>query len=104
LALGQNRIWTGSKTSAAIWTRSKQIGSIQKCKGIKNEFLKNQRPMTNLTEKVFVTNRKSVRDKENVTNLSLSLSKPKKKFKMIFAQNDWVNNNFTKILGKNSSQ
>ena len=60
--------------------------------------------MTNLTEKVFVTNRKSVRDKENVTNLSLSLSKPKKKFKMIFAQNDWVNNNFTKILGKNSSQ
>jgi len=43
-----------------------QIGSIQKCKGIINEFLKNQ----------------------NVTNLSLSLSKPRKKFKMIFAQND----------------
>jgi len=30
--------------------------------------------------------------------------KTKKKFKMIFSQNDEVNNHFTKILGKYSSQ
>ena len=30
-------------------------------------------------------------------HLLLNISKPRTKFRMIFAQNDWVNNHFTKM-------
>ena len=37
---------------------------------------------------------------QNATKLLLNISKPRKKLKIIFAQNDWVHNHVTKILEK----
>jgi len=45
-----------------------------------------------------------IKDPSKRDKLVAEFIKTKKKFKMIFAQNDWVNNHFMKILEKYSSQ
>ena len=45
-----------------------------------------------------------IKDPSKRDKLSLNVSKPRKKFKMIFSQNDWMNNHFVKISEKSLNQ
>jgi len=45
-----------------------------------------------------------IKDPQKRDKLVAEYLKNKKKFKIIFAQNDWVNNHFMKILEKSLNQ
>ena len=45
-----------------------------------------------------------IKDPSKRDKLVAEYLKTKKKYKMIFAQHDWVNNHFTKILEKSLNQ